>query len=878
MAVDNAEGARTSLSQDKAPHLWSPGIFGASIAMTDSHVPAGLTSAEAARRLARDGPNQLPQQGPRSILQVVGAVLREPMLLLLLGAVTVYLILGDAREALVLAVSLVAVVAITVYQERRTEHALAALRDLASPRALVLRDGRPTRIAGHDVVRGDVLVLAEGDRIAADGIVRDAAALQVDESLLTGESVAVAKTTTAGDPPAQPPGGDALPFVYSGTLVVRGRGLAEVTATGAATQMGHIGRALATIPESSTPLQRQTARMVRVLAIVGLLVCVVVVATLTVTRGSLLDATLAGITLAMTLLPEEFPVVLTIFLALGAWRIARHGVLTRRAPAIETLGSATVLAVDKTGTLTENRMRVAVVAAHGARIDVDRRGTTPVAMPPAVHAVVRAAFGACEREAVDPMERAIVEATETLAPEAVAHYASMQLVQEYELSSDLLAVVHVWRVAEGDRHEVAAKGAPEAIAGLCRIDGTARVDLLAQVSLLATEGLRVLAVAQASFEGSSFPAAPQGFDFTLLGLVALEDPIRPSVPAAIAECDRAGIRVVMITGDYPETARAAARSAGIDAADGVMTGVELDALADAELARRVRDVRVFARMQPMQKLRLVHAFRANGDVVAMTGDGVNDAPALKAAHIGVAMGRRGTDVAREAAALVLLEDDFTALVASVRAGRRIYENLRNAMSYLIAVHVPLGGMGLIPVLAGWPLFFFPVHVVVLEFIIDPACSLVFEAERASGKLMAQPPRPVDEPLFSRRMLGISLLLGLTTLAVVATVYGFALRQSGEQVARALAFAALIAANLTLILVMRSRRESALASIRHRNVAWLSITVGALLAVAGTIYVPAVASLFRFSPPPFGNIAFALVAGAASVLWFEGVKVAVRRRA
>ena len=746
--------------------------------LNQTQASAGLTGRTAAHRLAAEGPNELPASRARRFVGIVADVLAEPMFLLLLAAVAIYLVLGDVREALVLAASMLAVIGIAVYQQHRTERALEALRDLSSPRALVIRDGVEKRIPGREVVRGDVVLLREGDRVPADGLLRAAVELAVDESLLTGESLPVDKSA---DPAAQQMGrpGEAIAAVYSGTLVVHGHGVAEVLATGPRSEIGRIGSALLSIESEATPLQRETRRVVQWLAVAGVALCAIVAITYGVLRGHWAEAILAGVTLAMGVLPEEFPVVLTVFLALGAWRISKHNVLTRRMPAIETLGATTVLCVDKTGTLTENRMRVAVLETSVARVDLREQGDGDAALEASARQLLAVAAAASELDAFDPMERAIRQAAESEAPLEMAPYAAMTIVQEYDLSDGLLAVTHVWKPQGGGPLQVAVKGAPEAVADLCRLGAADRARLLDRVAALAQDGLRVLAVAGGHFQGTALPPSPHGFSVALHGLVGLADPARPLVRKALAECSRAGIRVVMITGDHPGTALAIGRATGLDVTGGVLTGTDVARLDDAALREHVARVNVFARVVPEQKLKLVQALMANGEVVAMTGDGVNDAPALKAAHIGVAMGGRGTDVAREAAALVLLDDDFASLVATVRQGRRIYDNIRNAMTYLLAVHVPLAGMGLLPVLLGWPLFLFPVHVVFLEFVIDPACSLVFEAERAEKDVMQRPPRDPRAPLFTREMVVRGVLLGLATFVAVAVVFGTALALVGK---------------------------------------------------------------------------------------------------
>jgi len=789
----------------------------------------GLSSAQAVARLAAEGPNALPAAGRHGTLAIALGVLREPMFLLLLAATGIYLLLGDVHEALVLGASIAGVIAITITQERKAERALEALRDLSSPRAMVLRDGERKRIAGRDVVRGDLLILAEGDRVPADARLLGVTDLSADESLLTGESLPVAKR--AGD------------TVYSGTLLTRGLGRAEVTATGPRSEFGRIGASLATLEPGKTSLERETARIVRLVAAFAVLLSLALVVVFGVSRGDWLGGALGGLTLAMSILPEEFPVVLTVFLALGAWRISRHGVLTRRMAAIEMLGAATVLCVDKTGTLTENRMRV-----------VD----TP-------QAVVDVAALACEVDLFDPMEKAIVGAA---GAEAAAVRGGWRLERDYPFGDDFLAVCHAWRSPEG-LLRVAIKGAPETVLPLC-----GRMDAMAEVERAAESGLRLLAVAQCDWQGEP-PDDPRRYAFRFAGFVRLADPLRASVPEAVAQCRRAGIRVVMITGDFPGTALNIARQAGIDAGE-ALSGDEVAALDDAALAAAVRRVNVFARVRPEQKLRLVQAYRAAGEVVAMTGDGVNDAPALKAAHIGVAMGKRGTDVAREAAALVLLEDDFGSIVHTVRLGRRIYENIRNAMRYLVSVHVPIAGMAFLPVALGGPLFLYPVHVVFLEFVIDPACTLVYEAERTEAGAMKRPPRDPQEPLFNLRMLASSVALGLTMLAAVFAAYWWTLDTGrSEAAARTIAFAAIVLSNLALLFATRSRTRTVLATLGEPNAALWTITFGALAALGAAIYVPAAAAIFRFAPLGGAELAVAAGAGLAGMAWVEVLKLTGR---
>jgi P-type Ca2+ transporter type 2C len=818
--------------------------------------PAGLSAAEAARRLNADGPNELPGYRPRNLLAIVREVLSEPMFMLLIAAAAIYIVLGDTREALVLAATIVIIVLITVLQQRRTENALAALRDLSSPRALVIRDGVEQRIAGREVVAGDIVLLREGDRVPADGILLSATALSVDESILTGESLPVDKTTGSRE-------GER---VYSGSLVVRGFGAAQVRATGVRSEIGRIGHALTTLTDETTPLFREVRTVVRWVALSALLLCATIAVMYAVARTDWLGGVLAGVTLAMGILPEEFPVVLTVFLAMGAWRISRAGVLTRRMPAVESIGAATVLAVDKTGTLTENRMRVALIETDHDRVDLRH---ADVILDDRATALLATALAASERDAFDPMERAIHEMARRLIPASAQRLGTMNLVREYDLTPELLAVTHAWQEPGSTHFEVAVKGAPEAVVDLCRLGADARSRMLERAAAHADRGLRVLAVARGTFALTTLPDTPRDFELELIGLLCLADPLRSDVPLALAECAQAGIRVVMITGDHPGTALSIAAQAGFDTRHGVLTGVELESLTDAELRLRAREINIYARAKPEHKLCLVQAFKANGDVVAMTGDGVNDAPALRAAHIGIAMGGRGTDVAREAAALVLVNDDFASLVGAVRLGRRIYSNIRHAMTYIVAVHIPIAGLGLLPVLFGWPLLFFPMHVLFLEFVIDPACAFVFEADPEAPDIMKRKPRRADESLFSASMLKRSLSLGLLVLLLSAIVYGIALRLDSQGEARALAFLAIVAANLALIFVSRSRSESFAQIIVKPNRVywWIAALAGVALGVA--IYVPGVASIFQFAQPSFAAV-LAVISASVSLVLASGM--------
>ncbi|YBW41354.1 ATPase, E1-E2 type (plasmid) [Nitrobacter sp. TKz-YC01] len=827
-----------------------------------------------------EGFNELPRREHRTPLTIVLEVLREPMLLLLLAGGAIYLLLGDLQEALILLAFASMSVVITVVQETRTEGVLEALRDLTSPRALVIRSGAHLRIPGREVVRGDIVVLAEGDRVPADATLLHCRELQADESLLTGESVPVRKAMPSGKPSSTVrPGGDDLPYVYSGSLIVRGSGIAEVSATGSRSEIGKIGQSLRGLEAEPPRLRGQTARLVRLSAIGGGFVSLVVLVLYGLLRGGWLEALLAAITIGMAMLPEEFPVVLTVFMAMGAWRISRARVLTRRAAAIETLGSATVLCTDKTGTLTENRMSITELRpTSGGKFS--QNIAADAALPKDARDLALHGLLASAPEPFDPMEKAFHDfAEKQIVDNPLTSQAGWKLIHGYGLRPDLLAVTQVWQT--GTRQAgftVATKGAPEAIADLCRLGETYRAAIRQAVDAMAMEGLRVLGVAKATHNGGSFPETPRGFAFSFLGLVGLADPLRPSVPQAMSDCRAAGIRVVMITGDYPATARAIAHQAGLVDGGAVVAGEAIERLGERDLKECVRTATVFARIMPEQKLRIVQALKADNEIVAMTGDGVNDAPSLKAAHIGIAMGGRGTDVAREASAIVLLDDDFGSIVTAVRLGRRIYDNLRKAMGFIFAVHVPIAGLALLPLILGMPIIFSPIHIAFLEMIIDPVCTLVFEAETEEEDVMRRPPRPPAEPLFSWPLVFWSVLQGLLVFMLSGAIFVIASRSGmPANEVRALTFFSLVLSIGSLILVNRSFSTSLVTAIQRPNpmLAWIITAVAAILSLS--LLVPVLRSLFSFGPLHWDDLSLTVGAAVTILVVLELTKTFWRDR-
>lgn len=840
---------------------------------------SGLTTAESSERLKRFGPNELASSKPRTILAIAFETVREPMFLLLLSCSLLYLALGDLGEALLLSSAIFLVMAITFVQEKRTERTLDALRDLSSPRALVVRDGLPVRIASREVVPGDLVLIEEGDRIPADGYVLLSKALKVNESLLTGESVSVGKVEWNGKDILGQAGGEDTAFVYSGTLVVQGSGSFKVHATGQKTAMGRIGSSLSQTTRPSSSLQKETRRVVRAVAAASLVLSVGIASIWWFRDGDILRGVLMGLTFAMSTIPEEFPVVLTVFMALGAWRISKQKVLTRQMNAIEGLGSATFLCVDKTGTLTENRMTVGGLWRPGAefiKLDgvLDSRSEEFLK-------VINTAALASDPEGADPMDVASIKAAADLEVKLAAAWS---LKKSYPLVRPLLAVGYAWSKEDGSAVTVCAKGAPEAILSLCKGLSSTKEEIMAAAERMASQGYRVLGVADALSSGNKLAERLQEFEFQFVGLVGYSDPVKAGVKDAVVQCHEAGIKVMMITGDYPATALSVGRDIGLVYADEgssseVLTGDQVSALNDQQLAAKLKTVRVLARMVPEQKLRVVNALRSMGEVVAMTGDGVNDAPALKASHIGIAMGGRGTDVAREAAALVLLNDDFTSIVGAVQLGRRIYDNIQKAISYIIAIHIPIVGLTLIPLVMGMPPILWPVHLAFLELIIDPVCSIAFEAEPAEPSIMKRPPRPVSARLFGKSVLTAGILEGVFVLIAVFGLY-ITVGKTGElpDHARAIAFATLIFANIGLILTLRSRTEPAWVFLKRRNPTLGWIGLGLVIMGAIVLYAPWVADVFHFSSPHLIDLLICSVVAALSLVGFEVLKVVKSRRA
>jgi len=813
----------------------------------------GHTQKRAGELLQQHGFNELPGVGKKNTLQIAVDVLKEPMFLLLIACSLVYILLGDYTEGIVLLCSVIIIIFITFYQNRKTEKSLEALRNLSSPMARVIRDGKEMKIAGRELVPKDIIILMEGDRVPADADLLEGSHLSIDESVLTGESAAVKKSEDDDNK------------IWGGTLVIQGRGIGIITDTGIKSAFGKIGQSLKDIEQDETRLQKEMKVLIRNLFIIGAIFSLLVIGAFYLSRGNLLKAILSGLAASMAILPEEFPVVLTIFLALGAWRLSKNKVLTRKPSAIETLGSATILCSDKTGTITKNRMEIAAFVA-GKEIIYKEQFTSASKK---IHSLLQILYCASSENPFDPMEQAISENYNKTSPKT----QSLEHIYEYPLSKNLFAMSKVYKSESIKEFLVFGKGAPEAIFSLCKMNDEEHEQQTILAQQLAEKGYRVLAFASCRISDAFIPEHQQNLPLEYQGLVAFEDPVREEVPAAVKECKEAGIRVIMITGDYPATAKTIARQTGIDYHENVISGSELNGMPEEVLREKINFTGVFARIVPEQKLRIIKALKANGDVVAMTGDGVNDAPALKAADIGIAMGLKGTDVAREAASLVLLDDNFASIAEAIKSGRRIFDNLQKVMSYIIAIHIPIIGLVLMPAFnQALPLLFLPLHIVFMELIIDPVCSIAFESEQAEKDIMRRPPRNPEALFFGPRKIAFGIFKGLLLTAVVVIVYFLSITEGhSETEVRAIAFSTLITGNLFLVLTSLSKTRNFISAFREKNYSLVIIFLVALLILFLIIRIPFLQKIFNMEYPGYAHFIPAIIGSGFMLLILEGIK-------
>ena len=814
----------------------------------------GLNSAEVEQSRREHGENVIPSEKKLSLVRQIITVASEPMLILLIAAGAINFFLAEFLDASMLMVTVFIVLGISIIQSRRTENALFALQQLSTPFAKVVRDGTEMRIPSNQVVVGDLLLLHEGDRICADAIVEHGAAISADESTLTGESVPVSKEV--GD------------TAFSGTLITRGHGRAIVSAVGLSSALGKIGKSLQEIPFERSRLQRDVDQIVRVIGILGIITVFAVVIIYGSTRDNWLEGALAGIAAAMALIPEEFPVILTLFLAIGAWRMSQVRVIARKPSAIEALGSISALCVDKTGTLTMNKMEVAEIQLDDIKFRVESDSIND-----SIAHVIEVGAMACPNSIFDPMDQAFRD----LAARFKINHSYLS-VREFPLHAGRLAYLHAWKI--NDDLFVAAKGAPETIARLCGLNENEIVELAERVHDAADQGFRVLAIAETRLPSQTkLPHEIDELRLSFLGLALLQDPVREGVKQSIADCAMAGIRTIMITGDHPSTAQSIAREIELPNPQSFISGSMLDVMNDVELQTRIRDVSVFARVTPEHKLRIIRALQSNGEIVAMTGDGVNDAPALRAANIGLAMGGRGTDVAREAAALIITDDDYTSIAQGIHRGRTTYANLQKAMSYVIAIHIPIFGLALLPIFStSWPLILLPGLVAFHEVIIDPACSIVFEEEGADPEIMRRGPRSINRRIFTKSELIVSISQGLTVFLALMSLflYSFTMGRSDGEI-RSMIFGSLMLSNVGLILTNRSRNLTAFEALRmrkNRAVNW--VVVGAIAIVLSLLLILPLRMIFDLAAVTFRDWIVMIVIAILGVGWYDVLKLLRRK--
>lgn len=815
----------------------------------------GLSASQVQESRSKYGGNKVEDQSESGLWAAVSGLVKEPMLILLIAASTIYFATGSRGEGFFMLGAILVISTISIYQDSKSRNALRELKSLTEPKCKVIRDGLEIEIPSEDIVVGDWLIMEEGNKIQADGAILEAHDFSVNESILTGESLAVAKNE---------PGSE----VFQGTLVASGRAVAQVGAIGAQTKLAAIGASLQSIEQEPTPLQIQITNFVKKMAIAGGAVFLLVWAINYIRTQALLDSLLKALTLAMSILPEEIPVAFTTFMALGAWRLMKMGIIVKRTQTIETLGSATVICTDKTGTITENKMQLASLYIHAQNLIQAPDGT----LSDHGKDLLAMAMWASEPVPFDPMEIALHEAYGNAS--AVDMRAGFKLVYEYPLEGKPPMMTHVFENRNSERI-VAAKGAPEALMAVSGLSEDEKRAVWEAVNALAAKGYRVLGVGQSSYPEKIFPEKQQQLPFHFLGLVAFYDPPKTNIKSVFEVFGRAGIQVKIITGDNAATTQNIARQIGFDGAERVLLGEELVALDEKALQAKVMQTGIFARMFPEAKLRVVNALKAQGQIVAMTGDGVNDGPALKAAHIGIAMGKKGTEIAKQASSLILVDDDFSRMVDAVAMGRKIYVSLKNAIRYIISIHIPIILTVFIPLALSWtyPNIFTPVHIIFFEMIMGPTCSIIYENEPLEKDLLLQKPRPFTSTFFSLKELSVSILQGLVITAGMLLLYQYALARSyDENLTRSMVFIALLAANVCLTLVNRSFRHSIWTTIRYKN-NLVPMIIGTTVVLSVLIFaIPDVTRFFSLAPVNFRQLLISIGTGFLFTIWYEAVKI------
>lgn len=822
----------------------------------------GLTNEEVIKSRILSGTNILKYKKENSFLDAIKSLAKEPMVSLLLVASIIYFIFGDIGDGLFLAAAILLVATISLYQDARSKNTLEKLQLFTQPNCKVIRNGILEEIKTEDLVIGDCLMIEEGVSIAADGVIIHSNDFSVNESILTGESLTVYKDQHAEDN-----------FIYSVTTVGSGLAIAKITAIGNSTKLGKIGKSLESIEEEKTPLELQINHFVKLMVAVGAVVFIIVWSINYLASYNILGSLLKALTLAMSILPEEIPVAFTTFMALGAWRLMKMGIVVKQMKTVETLGSATVICTDKTGTLTENKMSLAKIFTLSQNKITD----ASTSLNETEQYLVQSAMWASEPIPFDPMEVALHLSYTAL--EQTDERPNYKMIHEYPLGGKPPMMTHIFENIDRKRI-VAAKGAPEAIMNCANLNVEEINNINAAIDLLAKDGYRVLGVATTEFKSNDFPAEQQTFVFSFLGLVAFYDPPKKNIQNVLEGFYNAGISVKIVTSDNVATTTAIAKEIGFKGFENSLTGDELMLLSENELADKVQQTQLFARMFPEAKLRIINALKAKNEIVAMTGDGVNDGPALKAAHIGIAMGKKGTEIAKQAASLILLEDDLSKMLDAVAIGRKIYTNLKKAIQYIISIHIPIVLIVFIPLVLGWiyPNIFTPVHIIFLELIMGPTCSIIYENEPMEKNTMIQRPRPLSTTFFNWKELTTSILQGLTIAVGALLAYQYSVQQGfTESQTRTMTFAVLIAANIFLTLVNRSFYYSILTTIQYKNnlvglIILITIFITGLL-----FYVPVLADFFKFAPLKLNELLTCIGIGFISVIWYEVVKFTKRQK-
>lgn len=816
----------------------------------------GLRDAEVEEAREKFGPNRLELKKEHKIGAFFKSLAKEPMVILLLVTASIYFLIGETGDGIFLAASIILVASISWYQDSRSRNALEKLKSFSQARCKVIRNGEVIQLKNEDLVLGDSFLVEEGDTIVADGVILHSYDFSVNESLLTGESHAVHKDAEADKP-----------FIFSGTTVSSGLSIAKVTAIGNQTELGKIGKSLESIQEGKTPLQIQINQFVNQMMLAGALVFAVVWAINYFRSFQILDSLSQALTLAMSILPEEIPVAFTTFMALGAWRLMKMGIVVKQMRTVETLGAATVICTDKTGTITENSMDLAKVFV----LESSQISSVNASMTEAEKELIRIGMWASEPLPFDPMELALHEAY--LENSEKDERRDFRMIHEYPLGGKPPMMTHLFENERGERI-IAAKGAPEAFLRICKLDSKEKEQIGSAIQTLANDGYRLLGVGEAQYTGSSFPENQEDLPFQFKGLLAFYDPPKKNISSVFKDFYSAGICVKIITGDNATTTKAIARQVNFKGNEKSLSGEEVMQMSTKELQGKLAETHVFTRMFPDAKLKVIHALKAEKEVVAMVGDGVNDGPALKAAHIGIAMGKKGTELAKEAASLILLEDNLAKVTDAIVMGRKIYTNLKKAIQYIISIHIPIILLVFIPLALGWiyPNIFSPVHVIFLELIMGPTCSIVYESEPIEKNTMRQKPRPFRSTFFSWKELSTSIIQGLIITAGLLVVYQYAVSQGlSEAHTRTMVFSTLISANIFLTLVNRSFYYSIWTTVKYKNnlVPWVILITISLLGLL--LFVKPLTSFFEFDRLDIPQLLLCIIIGFCSVIWYEGVK-------